>query len=454
MSATAARTILTVNPADGTAEVDDGAGYVSHVLLSSLKRPELLRAAKVAFPDSNGKAWFSVPADAIREAVRSGVLPVGFDRRENKYAGPCHDCGNHVNIGEGSIIPNPDKADSRKKWLICCPIHGDVVPEPKGPEPITPKAEATPKAPKPTGDAFTDLVRAAVVDLIPEHAPGVDEETVRKVVIEALDAQPARKVQIVTPTATRDLPDAHHQVLPEVIQVLAAGVRNVFLVGPAGSGKSTIGEQAADGLDRGWTSLSFGPTTPTSKVFGYNDANGNHVRTPYRDAYEHGKVFIGDELDNGHPGLIAELNQSIANGYAAFADGVVECHPDFRFIGTGNTFGRGPDRLFVGRNILDAATLDRFVTIEVDVDERLEKSLALAYAPEDDKALTAAVGAWIDKVQRTRKAVLDNRLPLVVSPRATIDGAKLIVAGLDPKRVAEIRLHAGWSSEHRQKVGV
>jgi MoxR-like ATPase len=240
--------------------------------------------------------------------------------------------------------------------------------------------------------------------------------------------------------------------LPEVVAIMGAGL-NLFLVGPAGSGKSTLAHQAAEALGLGFQALSLGPTTPTSKLFGYMDAAGNYVRTPFREAYENGGVILLDELDNGHPGLVAEINQATANGYCAFADGMVKRHENCRIVATGNTFGRGPDRLFVGRNILDAATLDRFVTVEVLVDERLERALANGYA-QDDAALAKVIGRHVDLVQKVRGKVEAARLPLVVSPRASIDGAALIAAGIAPERAAEIRLFPGWSTEHRSKAGV
>lgn len=172
-------------------------------------------------------------------------------------------------------------------------------------------------------------------------------------------------------------PETHHELLPIVVACARAGL-NVLLVGPAGSGKSYLGEQLSEVLGRGFGSSSFGPTTPTSKLFGFNDAHGNFNGTPYHRCWSEGGVFVGDELDNGHPGLVAELNQALAGTTAAFACGNVTKHPDHVFIGTANTFGRGPDRQYVGRNILDAATLDRFATVEVTYDEALETALAKA----------------------------------------------------------------------------
>ncbi len=179
------------------------------------------------------------------------------------------------------------------------------------------------------------------------------------------------------------------------------------------------------------------------------DAGGSYVRTPFREAYENGGVILLDELDNGHPGLVAEINQATANGYCAFADGMVQRHADTRIVATGNTFGRGPDRLFVGRNILDAATLDRFVTVEVAIDERLEANLARGFATEDSKA---KVEDWIGYVCQVRRKVQDQKLPVVVSPRATIEGAKLLTCGFTTEEVKEIRLFAGIGSDTRAKI--
>lgn len=424
MSASPARPIRTVeaytNPAgEARCKVTLESGEV--VALASLSRPELLKAAKIAFPEVSGKAWFSADGDKIRQAIRTNHVP------------------------DDLTLPKAPKAP-------------EATPEaPKAPEaPEEPKARE--QAPS-TGDAASDLADA-ISRLIPPSAPAVDEAQVRAIVeahVEhVLIEHPVVRVEVAG-AEVKTLPKAAHKALPEVVAILGAGL-HLFLVGPAGSGKSTLAHQAAeaitteahpDGLP--FHALSLGPTTPTSKLFGYNDANGVYRSTPFREVYENGGVFLLDELDNGHPGLVAELNQALANGYGAFADGLVKRHQDCRIVATGNTFGKGPDRLFVGRNILDAATLDRFVTVEVLVDEALERNLALGYA---DEASTDAIRQYVALVQSVRKSVTKAGLPLVVSPRASIDGARLIRAGISPERVAEIRLFAGWSTENRNKAGV
>lgn len=383
------------------------------VPLASLSRVEAIKAAKIAFPEVSGKAWFTQSSDIITTAIRTKTLPDGFDTSGKLGA----------------------KATSK---------------------PTTPKPtvlRATAKATKAVahreaGDGAEALAEA-IRNLVPQSAT-VDEDQVRRIVTEAIEASPVRRVEVVLPDRTVPLPEQAHRVLPEVVQILATGL-NLFLVGPAGSGKSTLAHQAAEALGLDFKALSLGPTTPTSKLFGYQDAQGRYVRTPFRDAYENGGVILLDELDNGHPGLVAEINQATANGYAAFADGMVKRHADCRIVATGNTFGRGPDRLFVGRNILDAATLDRFVTVEVEVDETLERNIALGYATDATKA---TITAHVERVQATRRKVDEAKVPLVVSPRASIEGALLIASGLDPERVAEIRLYAGWTTEQRSKVGV
>lgn len=103
---------------------------------------------------------------------------------------------------------------------------------------------------------------------------------------------------------------------------------------------------------------------------------GHVVRTQFREAYENGGVFLLDEVDASDPDALTASNSALSNGMAAFPDALVRKHEDFVAIAAGNTFGSGADRQYVGRNQLDAATLDRFTVFEVDYDEMLELEIS------------------------------------------------------------------------------
>jgi cobaltochelatase CobS len=134
----------------------------------------------------------------------------------------------------------------------------------------------------------------------------------------------------------------------------------------------------------------------------------------------------------------------------AFADGMVTAHPDFRLVATGNTYGTGGDRQYVGRQALDAATLDRFVTIDVPVDEQLEERVAMALAPSKKRL----VRQLLTEVRRLRGVAADKRLPVMFSPRASIDGAKLLAAGASLDQVLAWRVTRGLSAAHREALGL
>ena len=252
------------------------------------------------------------------------------------------------------------------------------------------------------------------------------------------------RAAVAAPVVRVELKADSHRVLPDVLLALRAEC-HVFLVGPAGTGKSTLAKQVAEAMDLPFQALSLGPATPMSTVLGYVDAHGTYHDTPFRRAFEHGGVLLLDELDNGHPGLLGELNQALALGTCAFAGRMVDAHPDFHLIATGNTCGSGGNRQYLGRRALDAATLDRFVVIDVPVDERLEQRIALANAP----GCAEEVMDLVNQVRKLRKLAQDKQLPVMFSPRASIDGAKLIAAGASVEQVMAWRVARGLSPAHR-----
>lgn len=277
----------------------------------------------------------------------------------------------------------------------------------------------------------------------------VDEGKVRAIVDDRLAGFSAPTRVTVHDKRTddeRELPDVAHHVLPKVIMALDAE-EHVWLVGPAGTGKSTIASQAADALGLQFGSISLSPNTPGSEIVGYRDANGNYHGTVFRDLYENGGLFLFDEVDNGHPSTLAKVNMALANGHMAFPDGMVKRNPDFRCLAAANTYGDGPDRQYVGRLKIDAATLDRFATVYVGVDEALEESIAYAQGADSD-----ATRKLLYLVRKLRNRADNEGMPVMFSPRASINGAKLLAAGFDFEDVVAMRVRKGISDADWQKL--
>ena len=222
---------------------------------------------------------------------------------------------------------------------------------------------------------------------------------------------------------------AQHEKFSQILTCLKAKV-NIALVGAAGSGKTTCVKEVAKALSLNFYSKSVSAQTGTHEFFGYQDANGNYVSTDFRKAFQEGGVFLLDEFDAGNPNVLATLNQATANEECSFADGMVNKHEDFIVVMAGNTFGHGATSEYVGRNKIDAATLDRFAFIQFNYDEELELNIA----PNKD---------WCRKVQAIRKVVEKKKIRTIVSPRATIYGGKLIANGMPETEVIDILIYKG-----------
>ena len=227
-----------------------------------------------------------------------------------------------------------------------------------------------------------------------------------------------------------------HNQIPNLLQILSCKL-NVYLVGPAGAGKTHAANQCAKALE---VPFHFtGAVASEYKLTGFMDAQGRIVSTEFRKAYENGGLFLFDEIDASYPQAVLAFNAALANDYMDFPDKRVPRHENFYCIAAANTYGQGADRQYIGRNQLDAASLDRFVFLEWNYDENLERSLS---GNEE----------WTTFVQKARKSVEKNKIRHVISPRASIFGAKLLASGMNREMVEKTILWKGIDEATIQKI--
>ena len=270
----------------------------------------------------------------------------------------------------------------------------------------------------------------------------VIDEAVRQAIEAAEKRIPIKHLlQIKNEHGIIDIEGHPHKLLPKLVRFCNARL-HIFLVGPAGGGKTTAGWQASQALSLPYYESSMGPNTSQWDLAGYRSPDGRYITGIMRKPYEEGGILMLDEIDNSNPSVLTTLNSALSNKGYQFPDKYVAKHQDFVCVAAGNTYGLGADRLYVGRNQLDAATLDRFATINWDYDEDAER----VWAGEDQLS-------WTEYVQQVRHISQKHLMRVVVSPRASIMGARLLRCGNERQEVAESVLWKGMSREDRQKIG-
>lgn len=296
--------------------------------------------------------------------------------------------------------------------------------------PIAPTASAPAvkvSAPKVQGNldtAVADLVTAvlsqATVGTDPAELDALRNEiaSLRKLVETNTPTQ-----FVVNAVPTVALQGVQHTEFRKVLTMVAQG-DNVYLAGPAGSGKSTIPEQIAEVLGLRFAAQSCGQTDAKFDYVGYRDGNGVLHSTLFRDMWENGGLFLLDEMDNASPDLLVTLNQALANGQMAFPDGMIRKHPKFVCMGAGNTFGNGATAQFVGRSPQDGAFLNRFTKWVVNVDERIEDAMLGSIQMD-----SAVLANWKQIVRTARANAERHGLRVMVTPRDAMRGAKLLATG-------------------------
>jgi MoxR-like ATPase len=315
------------------------------------------------------------------------------------------------------------------------------------------------------GDGLAEMIAQAVSQYIDPPVAELDREAVAAMLadydskvqkqLELLAAIKGREITVVQPDGVKHAVGVQHRNFQLLLRCMQQRL-NVFLCGPAGSSKTTAFEHAASALGLPFYPQSVGPQTTQSELKGYMSAVGEYVVSNFRRAFEHGGVFLLDEADRGNAGVLTFLNAALSNGYCAFPDGVVKKHENFVAGAAANTWGRGADRQYVGATQLDAATLDRFVFLEWDIDEAFEAALVgVTRASEPvqvDQGGTMAAEEWYTQVTKWRRAAQELGLRVIISPRATLMGCKLFAAGVGRTHVEQLVVWRGLDDTTRQKI--
>jgi len=308
------------------------------------------------------------------------------------------------------------------------------------------------------GDGQYAEIFKRLAGAIEEHLEvkgSIDEKGVRRIVDEKIaEARLPRPIEVHLDDGRKvTLEGRVHFQFQALMEFVQEGHRNILMVGPAGSGKTTLAKSMAEALQLpfGFISLSAGVTEThlLGRVLPKADGSWGHVPTRFIEVYEGGGVFLLDEMDGADSNVLVAINAAMANGLLCNpVTGQVHArHKDCYLIGAANTWGRGGDTQYVGRNQLDAATLDRFIlsTLRVTYDRDLERDLARGALSE---AQADELLAWVDTL-RTR--IAEHRLRRVASTRLVVNGVAAMGRGRTLGDV-KTRYFQDWSADELAKA--
>lgn len=398
----------------------------------------------------------TIPEPIINPDVEidAAALPTGEPVVKTAEKRVCDMCGDKIT---GPIFGIQAAQGNRH---FCCEDHRD---EHQREYQIVDTDIAVARTPEPASDGPADDALWALIAqrIQPLIKAAVDTSEI-EALIEELRAESAKRtvceIAVKRPNGTIKDVGRQHYIFP-LAHAIAVSRVPLYIVGPAGSGKSYLAEALAEAEGVECSAISCSKTMSIGSFVGYMLADG-YVRTAYRERYENGGVMLIDEIDSANPNAGVVLNAGLAGDYQDFPDGRVKKHPDFIPIAAANTIGLGADRQYVGRNQLDAATLDRFAFIEMGYDGGLTRAICGVKGGENLKPLdclernghTPDVAAYFDFCDKVSAAIEELRERAICGPRARIYGAKLLAAGVKEGFVKEALIWAKMSGSLASKI--
>lgn len=231
-------------------------------------------------------------------------------------------------------------------------------------------------------------------------------------------------------------PEQRHAdpTIDTLLKRIDAGLRNFYMVGPAGTGKTTICKILGEMLNMPVTILSCNSGTSPAEITGFKYPEPRP--SAISQAIGVRGIVVFDEITMLDASVAAAANALLANNEINTSTGLVVRDPDCIIIATGNTIGDGANRVYIGNNQLDAATLDRFVGGFINVDYNKK------YESENFDSEV------VEYIHNLRLLIESNGFRRIASTRTIIACDTLKKAGL-PWRDSAI---AQWSEEEKRTV--
>jgi MoxR-like ATPase len=215
-----------------------------------------------------------------------------------------------------------------------------------------------------------------------------------------------------------------------IIKMIQAGLKNLWLVGAAGCGQTTMCKKIGAILDMPVTILSCNAGTSKADIEGYSFPQPR--QSAVSAAAGQRGIIVLDEFTTLDDETACLLNAYLANGFLQTSTGLVTRPDDCIVIATSNTFGDGGTDLYSANKKLDAATINRFACGIVEVD----------YSPEYESQFDCEVVRHVNKI---REIIKNNGLQRIMSTRDIINAEKIKKIGLDWKK----QLVMAWNQDDK-----
>lgn len=255
---------------------------------------------------------------------------------------------------------------------------------------------------------------------------------------------------------------------------------NVYLVGHAGTGKSTLIEQVCAVTKRSMIRVQHTVNMEESHVLGQYVVKANKKervvvgadgspRTveevvsetewqpgPLAIAMRFGMVYLADEYDRAMPQVLS-VYQPVLEGKSLVTKEappewrVIKPHPDFRICGTGNTNGSGDETgLYPSTALQDFANYDRFAMM-IEIDWMPRKQEIAVISSQCDCSIEHAE-VMVDFATEIRKEFAAGKLGAPIGPRALINAGRIGVGVGDFRRGLDLAFGAKLNQRDREVV--